>query len=320
MYTQESLFDNLEPTLILEAVEQHCGVFLDGMITPYNSYINRVFGVTDDNENQYIVKFYRGGRWSDAAIEEEHRFLFDCEGDEIPVIAPLRNTKGESLGKLAGFRFAVFPRLRARSFDITSDEGWIRTGAVIGRLHQCAAAGSAPRRLLCTPEQTTARYIDNLLANKLVHPDCLEDFSRVCREALDLISPRFEGIPLHRIHGDCHRGNILETRENGIALIDFDDMMTGPAIQDLWLLLPGHLSDSMKEMNLIIEGYEQFREFDRRGLDLVEPLRFMRHIYFLNWCAIQRHDTGFAERLSGWGGRAFWITETEDLAAQLLWL
>ena len=125
---------------------------------------------------------------------------------------------------------------------------------------------------------------------------------------------------MRRIHGDCHRGNILEHPDTGIVLIDFDDMMTGPAIQDLWLMLPGHIGDSMKEMNLILEGYEQFCDFDRRTIALVEPLRFMRHIYFLSWCSIQRQDPGFDQRFPGWGSRAFWLQETEDLSAQLLYL
>lgn len=317
MSTANAVFENLEPEIIFDAVEKHCGVFLDGSITPYNSYINRVFGVTDDDEKDYIVKFYRPGRWSAEAIRDEHRFLFDCAEMEIPVVPPLAGKTGDSVGKAAGFLFAVFPRCRARTFDITSDDDWLRVGSVIGRMHQTGKKNAAPNRLRCSPADTTARYIASIAEKRLVHPDCSGDFTRICADALALITPLFEGIPTHRIHGDCHRGNILETRDRLITLIDFDDMMTGPAIQDLWLLLSGHLSDSMAEMNLIIEGYEQFCEFDRRTLNLVEPLRFMRHIYFLNWCATQLDDSGFAARMPEWGNRAFWIQETEDLQTQL---
>lgn len=309
-------FENLTPDILFAAVEKHCGVFLDGSVTPYNSYINRVFGVTDDEGNAYIAKFYRSGRWSSEAIRDEHAFLFDCAESEIPVIAPILSKSGESVGTEQGFQFAVFPRCRARTFDITDDEGWIRTGAVIGRMHQTGKKRKSVHRLCCTSEDTTERYIHYLEENRLVHPESADEFSRVCSEALEIIKPLFEGIPVHRIHGDCHRGNILENA-NGITLIDFDDMMTGPAVQDLWLLLSGHLADSMGEMNLMIEGYERFCEFDHRSLALVEPLRFMRHIYFLNWCAIQREDTGFATRFPDWSSRAFWIKETEDLTSQL---
>lgn len=309
-------FENLTPDLIFDAVEKHCNIFLDGCITPYNSYINRVFGVVDDDENAYIAKFYRPLRWNKKAIQDEHRFLFDCAEAEIPVVPPILNSSGESLGEVDGFLFSVFPRIRARTFDITSDEGWIRTGSIIARMHQAGKKREAPNRLHCTPHDTTIRYIQNLVQNSLVHPDCLKHFEKICSDAMNMIIPLFESTPMHRIHGDCHRGNILENK-TGIILLDFDDMMCGPAIQDLWLLLSGHISDSMSEMNLIIEGYEQFCEFDRQSLKLVEPLRFMRHLYFLNWCATQREDPGFAGRFPDWGTRAFWIKETEDLATQL---
>lgn len=309
-------FENLTPDLIFDAVEKHCGVFLDGSVTPYNSYINRVFGLADDDENAYIAKFYRPGRWTAEAIAEEHQFLFDCAEGEIPVVPPLLNRDGESVGRQDGYLFAVFPRCRARTFDIVSDEGWIRTGAVIGRMHQAGKRREAPARVACTPEGTTERYIRSLTDKRLVHPDCAEEFASVCLAALDIAKPLFVPARRHRIHGDCHRGNILEN-QGGIVLIDFDDMMTGPAVQDLWLLLSGHLSDSAAEMNLMLEGYERFCDFDRGSLALVEPLRFMRHVYFLNWCATQYGDAGFAQRFPDWGTRAFWIKETEDLSAQL---
>ncbi len=319
MNDQESAaqFENLTPDVILDAVETHCGVFLDGVITPYNSYINRVFGLRDEDENDFIVKFYRPDRWTKEGILDEHAFLFDCAELEIPVIPPILSNEGTSVGEVAGFLFAVFKRVRARTFDVTCDEDWIRIGAVIGRMHQAGKKRQAPNRLRCTPEQTTERYIASLLETKLVHPEFSGEFANICLEALDISKPLFEGIAVHRIHGDCHRGNILESRERGVTLIDFDDMMSGPAVQDLWLLLSGHLADSMAEMNLILEGYAQFSDFDYSSLRLVEPLRFMRHIYFLNWCAMQRLDTGFTLRNPDWGNRAFWIQETGDLSAQL---
>lgn len=326
-------FGSLTPDRILGAVEEHCGVFLDGSLTTYNSYINRVFGVKDDDEKRYIVKFYRPGRWTAEAISDEHAFLADCANAEIPVVPPLSGKNGATAGTLkvaaeegtdaAEIRYAVFPFRPGRTFDIATEDDWVRTGRAIGRMHRAGAARKAASRIRCTPEETTARYIQNLTGNALIHPDCLEDFVRVATDALDRIEPLFDSLSesaFQRIHGDCHRGNILESAEREITLIDFDDMMVGPAVQDLWLLLPGHLNESMREMNLILEGYEQFADFNRATLELIEPLRFMRHVYFLNWCAIQRDDAGFAARFPGWGSRAFWIQENEDLTTQLAYL
>lgn len=311
-------FSDLDPDLIMKTVEEHCSVFLDGSLTPYNSYINRVFGVKDDDETDYIVKFYRKERWSKEAIADEHRFLLDCKNDEIPVISPIADRKGNTIGSAAGYLCAVFPRLRARTFDIYGETDWIRIGSLIGRLHTSAQKNTAPARLTCTPEATTATYIDLFLTNNLVHPEIQNEFEDICAQSLELISPLFANLPFHRVHGDCHRGNILENRDKELTLIDFDDMMIGPAIQDLWLLLPGHLEDSRKEMNLILEGYEQFCTFNRETLILVEPLRFMRQIYFLSWQAMQRNDSGFLEKNPDWGTKAFWMTETEDLKTQLI--
>lgn len=331
--TNQPAFDALTPERILDAVESHTGLFLDGTLTPYNSYVNRVFGVTDEDENRYIVKFYRPGRWSRDAILEEHLFLADCAKAEIPVVCPVPGTDSRAtIGESGGFLFSVFPRVRGRTFDISCDGDWERVGRVIGRLHRVGSLRQSPARLRLTPQATTARYITMLTGNaageSLIHPDCAGDFSRICGEALSLIEPLFDEVSpgsLHRIHGDCHRGNMLETPIGGagdgdraaITLIDFDDMMTGPAIQDLWLLLPGRLEDSRQELSDMLAGYEDFSDFDRSTIALVEPLRFMRHIYFMAWCAIQRNDAGFEERNPGWGSRAFWITETEDLATQL---
>lgn len=331
-------FSRLTPDLVMDAIESHTGLFLDGTLVPYNSYVNRVFGVTDEDENSYIAKFYRPGRWGSDAILDEHAFLADCAAADIPVVAPIPlvsnattysvATSGTSeavatLGAHEGFLFALFPRVRARSFDIYGDADWIRVGRVIGRMHVAGAKRPAPSRLRMTPADTTRRYIDSILDNRLVHPDCLDDFTQICRDALETIERGFDALAGGsnlRIHGDMHRGNLLDRGESGITIIDFDDMMTGPAIHDLWLLLPDHLENSMKEMNLLLEGYEEFRDFDRRTLALVEPLRFMRHIYFLAWCAVQRNDAGFADRNPDWGTKAFWITETEDLSAQLDWM
>lgn len=314
----EPSFSSLTPDLVLSAVEGHLGAFLDGSITPYNSYVNRVFGIADEDGNHYIVKFYRPGRWSDEAIAEEHAFLADCAEAEVPVVPPIPAKGGATLARAEGFRFAVFPRIRARTFDITGDEDWLRIGRAVGRLHRAGTVRAAPSRLRLTPQDTTARYLARFAEEGLVHPDSRAEFSSCCTEALELIESRFAELsraPAHRIHGDLHRGNILEN--GALTILDFDDMMTGPAIQDLWLLLPGHRAESTKEINLLLEGYEEFSEFDRASLGLIEPLRFMRHVYFLAWCAIQRHDEGFAGRFPGWGGRAFWIAETEDLITQL---
>lgn len=148
--------------------------------------------------------------------------------------------------------------------------------------------------LVCTPEQSTRRFLAYLRDEAVVHPPHVaEAFFGYAERVLGRIEPLFDGLSMHRLHGDCHRGNILDRAEEGLLLIDFDDMMNGPAIQDLWLLLPGRLLDCRQEIEELLERYQRFRTFDRRTIRLIEPLRFMRMVYFLARSALQRHDARF---------------------------
>jgi Putative homoserine kinase type II (protein kinase fold) len=354
---KQNFFSTLTPDIIIDCAESFSGLRFDGTIVPYNSYVNRVFGLTADDGSEYVIKFYRPGRWTREGIEEEHTFLSDCVQSEVPAVPPLgdQTQTGETVGTFnAGglpVYYALFARLRARTFDIYTEEDWIRTGRAVARMHLAGQKRTAPHRLQCTPQQTTIPYINALLEQNLVTPVLQREFTGVCSSALDYVLDAYASVfgeadengiydnaGFSRIHGDCHRGNILEhgaTAESSVSsitFIDFDDMMNGPAVQDLWLLLPGYKSGSEREIELLLNGYEEFIRPDetqvcagscfsppdvRRQLRLVEPLRFMRMIYFLSWTAAQYNDEGFSARYPEWGCKAFWETEIEDLRTQL---
>ena len=316
-------FDALSPDAAVQAIERALGVVLDGTLDAYPSYVNRVYGVRREDGEALVAKFYRPGRWTRDAILDEHRFLRDLAGAEIPVIAPIDGTGGETLHELttegdARFFFTVFPRAGGRTFEPESADDFLRLGSLVGRCHAVAADGTAPHRAVCEPAGLTASFVDELLEADLVHPGCRPDFERIARDTIARIAPLFSGVRFSRIHGDCHRGNLIDRPGQGLALIDFDDMMSGPAVQDAWLVLPGYAADCTRELELLLEGYERFAPFDRSTLRLVEPLRFMRMIYFLAWRARQRDDYWFRGSFPDWGTEAFWITETEDLRVQAL--
>ncbi len=317
-------FDALSPDAAVRAIERAHGIVLDGTLDAYPSYVNRVYGVRREDGEALVAKFYRPGRWSRDAILDEHRFLRDLAGAEIPVIAPLAGADGETLHELVAegdaggtrIHFAVFSRAGGRTFEPETGDDFLRLGSLVGRCHAVAAGGTAPHRAVCEPAGLTASFVDELLEADLVHPECRLDFERIARSTIERIAPLFAGVRSSRIHGDCHRGNLIDRPGRGLALIDFDDMMTGPAVQDAWLVLPGYAADCARELDLLLEGYERFAPFDRTELRLVEPLRFMRMIYFLAWRARQRDDYWFRGSFPGWGTEAFWITETEDLRVQ----
>lgn len=319
-------FDLLTPDAVLAAVEGAFPVALDGTIVPYPSYINRVYGLQTDEGEGLVAKFYRPGRWTEEAVAEEHRFLRSLADAEIPVVAPVTDADGETLAELsvgdsgneAEYQFALFPKRGGRNFDPETEDDWLRLGGIVGRIHAVGALEQAPHRLTCLPDRLTASAVEELIEAGVVHPDLRAEFEQLAGEILDLIIPAFRGVPLRRLHGDCHRGNILDRPGEGLLVIDFDDMMNGPPVQDLWLLLPGRADDSRGELSLLVEGYEQFVTFDRDSLRLIEPLRFMRMLYFLAWRARQRHDHWFKREFPDWGTKAFWIREIEDLREQSL--
>jgi Ser/Thr protein kinase RdoA (MazF antagonist) len=323
-------FDQLSPDSIAAAVEGSLGLGADGTISAYPSYVNRVYGLRLDDDREVIAKFYRPGRWSRACILDEHGFLRDSAAAELPVVAPMELAGGETLGELlledeageSSFLFALFPKMGGRNFDAESEEDWLRLGAVLGRLHAVGGLREAPDRLRCDPENLSLPLMRGLLNEGLVHPEFASEFRALCEEVFGYLGPRFATLEYRRIHGDCHRGNILDRLGSsrgpgeGLLVIDFDDMMTGPAVQDLWLLLPDHAAECRRELGLLVEGYEAFLPFDRRELELVEGLRFMRMVYFLAWRSKQRNDMWFRESFPNWGDKAFWTTELEDLRDQ----
>lgn len=311
-------FENLDPERIRTLVESAWGLQLDGTIEAFNSYVNRVFGLADIEGGRWVVKFYRPGRWTVAAIEEEHSLLFVAQDAEIPVVCPLLDPEGYSLQVSGELRYALFPRRAGRSFDPDSGEERYRIGALVGRLHAAIAEQKLEHRLVCDPSTATRGFLKEIEEAGILHPDSGEDYLKLAGQVLDAAAAAFQSCaaPIIPLHGDLHRGNILDRMDEGLLLIDFDDAMSGPAVQDLWMLMGDRIPQAQAEWEVSLEGYETFFPFDRRQLDLVEPLRAMRMIYYLAWQCRQRKDPRFMEANPDWASSAFWIKELEDLKEQ----
>ena len=311
-----NVFADLTPDIVISAVERTIGKRMTGLILPLPSYINRVYELQAMDSTRLIAKFYRPGRWSRQAIEAEHAFIADCVADEIPVIAPLPLRDGRTLEETHGIIFAVFPKRMGREFEVKDDDDWRRVGMVIGRIHAAGARKPAPERIKLHPRESTAQDIRLLEEGGFVHPDFRAPFRETTTAILEVITGLYEDVQLSRIHGDCHRGNLIDRPGEGIMVIDFDDMMVGPPVHDLWLMLPDHYVRAKREMDLILGGYEEFRDFDYLSLRLIEGLRFMRIIYYLAWCARQVDDFEFQRNHPDWGGEVFWGREIADMQHQ----
>ncbi len=318
-------FYELTPDRILDAVEA-CGLRATGRCMALNSMENRVYQVEVEPEVDVegggdefrVVKFYRPGRWSEEQILEEHRFLHELAKAEIPAVAPLPFPDGATLERAPGCPIwcAVFPRVGGRAPDELDDEGLERIGRLIGRLHNVGATSDAPSRVRLDPDSYGLTALTSLLEIGSI-PESVRDSYRLTVESIcESTSAWFEAAVYQRIHGDCHIGNLLVGGQ-GAFFVDFDDMVRGPCVQDIWLLAPGKDKEARRQRSVLLEGYEQFREFDYSTLRLVEPLRALRLVHFSAWIARRWDDPAFKRAFPDFGDERYWFDELNLLREQL---
>jgi Ser/Thr protein kinase RdoA (MazF antagonist) len=320
-------FFEITPERVLEAVEAG-GFQCTGRCLQMNSFENRVYDVELDLEdgprqspfNRRIVKFYRPGRWTREQILEEHEFLADLRAAEIPAIAPLPFPDGTTL-KLTPqgeIWYALFPKVGGRAPDELTDDQLRRIGMLLARIHNVGAIKNAAHRIELTPATYGLQNLDYLLT-KWVPLEFRSKYESTVRELCAIVEPWFKAIApqaVHRVHGDCHLGNLLWNQE-GPFFLDFDDMVRAPAVQDIWLLTPGRDEDAVRQRMVLLEGYEDFRSFDRTTLRLIEPLRALRFVHYTAWVARRWEDPAFPAAFPEFGSHHYWAGETHDLEEQL---
>lgn len=315
--SRADLFLSLTPDRVLEAVEA-AGLPTRPLCYPLNSFENRVYEVELQDRSRIIAKFYRPGRWSREQIEEEHTFLADLEAAEIPVGTALPFPDGETIARTGHIFYSIFERRGGRSPDEPSEALAERLGMLAGRLHTVGAERPAPHRLRLDADTYIRDNLAWLEAHEVL-PAHLEDrYMDAARRIADHLDTHLEGVETHRLHGDLHLGNVLE-RDGLLSLVDFDDMMIGPPVQDVWLSIPGRDDEARRRRDAFLSGYEQFRLFDDRTLQLVEPLRALRLIHYATWLARRWHDPIFPANWPQFGSEEYWREETEALEEQLRW-
>ncbi len=314
---QLSAFDNLTPDRIITLVEKALDRRCTNLFRPLISYINRVYELEAEDGSGLVAKFYRPGRWSPDGLRDEHDFLFELADQEVPVVAPLMLRDGASLGSHGNIHFAVFPKKGGRSFDEYNDDQWLELGRLLGRSHNVGAMHLPKDRITMTPDRSTRQQVDYILAGSFMPGDMLGQFKEVTDALINEISSLFNNTEMIRIQGDCHFSNLIYRPDESFFIIDFDDMAVGPPVQDFWMLLPGYRQESLAEIEMFLEGYEMFRDFDRGSLRLIEPLRAMRYIHYTAWCAHQFAEDGETRVAADFGSRHYWQAEMGELADQL---
>lgn len=310
----ESFF-RLSPDRVLRAVED-AGFAPTGHCFALNALENRVYDVRVNEDSHLVVKFYRPGRWSREAVLDEHRMLFALREAEIPVCAPLVLSDGESLRSALGMHYALWPRTGGRSPDELSDEQVAVLGRLLARIHDTGESLRLEHRRTLGPETVVDEALDVLDRGGFLPPQCRDRYQAAARGCVEVYQARSEGVPLHPIHGDCHVGNLLHG-DAGWFFLDFDDMVHGPAVQDVWMLLPGRDAHAADQRSVLVEAYREFRPFDERWLSLIEPLRAFRFVFYAGWIAKRWGDPSFPDAFPHFGTDDYWENETRDLEEQL---
>ena len=311
-------FSTLTPERVLDALEAR-GLRCDGRLLTLNSYENRVYLVGLEDGPQIVAKFYRPERWTDAQILEEHTFAHELFDAEIPMVPPLRDANGESLHHDDGLRFALFDRRGGRAPELDRRETRLRLGRFIGRIHAVGASAPFEHR----PALDRATFGDEplawIVASKIVPPPLDAVWKGVVEHALTAIAAcevRAGTTRTIRLHGDCHVGNILWT-DDGPHFVDLDDCRSGPALQDLWMLLSGSADEMTVQLADVLEGYGQFRPLDPRELHLLEALRTLRMIHYSAWIARRWGDPAFPSAFPFFGSDQYWQNQILALREQI---
>jgi Ser/Thr protein kinase RdoA (MazF antagonist) len=310
----EHPYARLTPDLVLDAVAA-AGLRPDGRLLGLNSYENRVYQVWLEDGSAVVAKFYRPERWSDAQIDEEHAFARELAEREVPVVAPLHSLHH------ADFRVAIYPRRGGRTPDLDNPKTLEWTGRFIARIHAVGAAKPFKHRE--TLNQKTFGHAQRayLLETNFIPADLLKAWQAVTEQTLSLVDEAFK--PPYKticLHGDCHPGNILWREEGehaGPLFVDLDDACTGPAIQDLWMLLSGGREAMQGQLSHVLHGYRAFTDFNPAELGLVEALRTLRMIHHSAWLAERWSDPAFPAAFPWFGTPAYWDQQTAQLREQL---
>ncbi|MBF0163816.1 MAG: serine/threonine protein kinase [Magnetococcales bacterium] len=312
-------YKNLSPEVILQATER-LGERCDGRLLALNSFENRVYQVGLEGGGALVVKFYRKGRWSRDAILEEHLFTQQLADLEIPVVAPLADSRDETLHTWRGFRYALYPNCGGRAPDLENHDHLERLGLALGRIHALGATRSFVARPTLDVESFGEEPHRFLMDSKFIPLDLRTIYDTLIKELLQRIRRCFAlagGVRLIRLHGDCHSGNILWT-ERGPLFVDFDDARMGPAIQDLWMCLSGDRDEQGTQLAALLRGYRKFHDFNPREVHLIEALRTLRMIHYAAWIARRWDDPAFPRAFPWFDAPRYWDNHILSLREQVL--
>ena len=279
-----------------------------GYLIQLNSYENRVFSIELEKREPLIAKFYRPGRWSKNTILDEHRFIQELVIEGIPAAPPIPLSSGSTITECAGMFVALFEKIKGRSPDEFLKGDLERIGRRLAQVHNVGARKSAPHRPSLTVNEFGYSSLEVL--KKWVWPELWERYRKAALSIFDELDGGLKHFEYLRIHGDCHRGNLVNNGEE-FFFVDFDDCVNGPTVQDIWMLAQGNEEETEDQTEELLYGYEQLRTFDWDSLELVEPLRALRLIHYSAWIARRWKDPSFPKLFPQFNTYNYWLEELD---------
>ena len=305
-------FQSLTPELILSALAAQ-GLYPESGLTPLNSYENRVYLFQAEDRERYVVKFYRPERWNQQQLQEEHHLTQHLVANDVPLIAPL-SFQGDSLHYIDGFYYAVWPYRAGRAVELDNLMQLEAVGQALGRWHASVTGYVLQHRPVFDVVNRLTTSVSYLLQYKPWGKTKLPWEELLARLQLQLQEHELFSVPQLALHGDCHAGNILW--RDAPVLLDLDDCVMGPAIQDIWMLLSGDASEQRQQIYTILDGYEEFCEFDERQLSFIEPLRTLRMLNYLVWLHRRWQDPAFPQAFPWFNHSDYWHNQFRALTEQ----
>jgi len=233
-------------------------------------------------------------------------------------VAPWRNAGGESLFQHHNFRFALYPQQGGHAPEFDNLNNLLILGRMLGRMHRIGAVQRFTERPTLD-SQSFGHASVALISEQFIPSEYRESYTILTSQLMEKIEQALTDagqVRFIRVHGDCHSGNIL-WRDNAPHFVDFDDSRMAPAVQDFWMMLSGDRQRRIAQLDVVLEGYREFSDFDMAELRLIEPLRTLRMLHYSAWLASRWDDPAFPITFPWFNTVRYWGEHILELREQL---
>lgn len=249
-----------------------------------------------------VVKFYRPGRWSLDALQDELVFLEDLRAADIPFVRPIGG-----VGTWRGIHYLPFQAVPPpfetdpKVLSLPDVRKLVRT---VARLHEVGAWREAPARPRFDARAMLEGSFEVIRRNSFLPQHLRARYWSAIHRLIAQVEA-FGDIPVQRIHGDSYSGNALWGPQ-GPILMDLDDFQMGPVAMDIPLLsFPWRLDTLSEDMDrkerravqhrLVLDEYRAVRPFDATWEPLMPLTRGCRNVTFDAWLSARWNEPGFNE-------------------------